>query len=110
MLPEDINLPRNPLTNWMARHWLRFFGWANWGYTGSSTEGGLLQVEPRANRFGRSGLLNQAAFVLSGPLLPRRLKIAREFERQARLVAGRQIGRTANQPRNLLGQGVKHFS
>ena len=70
VLPEDINLPPNPLTNWMARHRLRFFGWADWGYTGSSTGGGLLRVEPRANRFGRSGVLNQAAFVLERTLAP----------------------------------------
>jgi hypothetical protein len=71
VLPEDINLPPNPLTNWMARHRLRFFGWGDWGYTGSSTEAGLLQVEPRANRFGRSGLGELASRLRVGdPTLP----------------------------------------
>ena len=65
-LPQEIRLtgtliPPNALTDWGAAHRLRFFGWANGGYTGSSTGEGLLEVEPRANRFGNSWLLNQAA-------------------------------------------------
>jgi hypothetical protein len=70
--PEDINLgslsPPNALTNWGAAHNLRFFGWANGGYSWSSTGTGLLAVEPRMNRFGDAWLLDQAAFVLERPL------------------------------------------
>jgi hypothetical protein len=61
--PEDIKLPPNPVTRWTAERNLRFFGWMNGGYTGSSTGQGLLNVEPRANRFGDAWLLNQAAVV-----------------------------------------------
>ncbi len=73
VLPEDINLtgsviPPNKLTSWGAAHNLRFFGWANSGYTWSSTGTGLLDVEPRANRFGDAFLLDQAAFVLERKL------------------------------------------
>lgn len=69
VLPEAIRLtgslvPPNAVTDWGAAHRLRFFGWANGGYTGSSTGYGLLAVEPRANRFGDTWLLNQTAFVL----------------------------------------------
>jgi hypothetical protein len=72
-LPEQIKLtwsliPPNPLTDWGAAHKLRFFGWANGGYTWSSTGSGLLDVEPRANRFGNEWLLDQAAFVLERTL------------------------------------------
>ncbi len=58
VLPEDINV-----TGWGALHHLRFFGWANGGYTWSSTGTGLLNVEPRENRFGDAFLLDQATFV-----------------------------------------------
>jgi len=73
VLPEHIRLtgsliPPNALTDWAAAHRLRFFGWANGGYTGSSTGEGLLEVEPRANRFGDAWLLNQSAFVLERTL------------------------------------------
>lgn len=73
--PEDIepfatSLLRNSLTDWTAEHHLRFFGWANGGYTQSSTGEGLLAVEPRANRFGDTWLLNQGAFVLERTLVP----------------------------------------
>ena len=74
VLPQDIRLtesliPPNAITNWGAAHRLRFFGWANGGYTGSSTGEGLLKVEPRANRFGDTWLLNQTAFVLERTLV-----------------------------------------
>ncbi len=73
VLPEDIAvlrslIPPNRLMKWGAAHHLRFFGWANGGYTWSSTGTGLLNVEPRANRFGDAWLLNQAAFVLERKL------------------------------------------
>ena len=72
-LPEQIKftgslIPPNPLTDWASKHRLRFFGWANGGYTWSSTGTGLLRVEPRANRFGDAFLLDQAAFVLERTL------------------------------------------
>src|SRR5215469_1659908 len=68
-LPEEIALvgpilPANTVTDWGAAHRLRFFGWANGGYTWSSSGNGLLAVEPRENRFGDAWLLNQSAFVL----------------------------------------------
>ncbi|MBV8071406.1 MAG: outer membrane beta-barrel protein [Acidobacteriaceae bacterium] len=67
-LPEQIKLPPNPLTDWTADNGLRFFGWVEGGYSSSSTGTGLLDVEPRMNRFGDAFLLNQAALVLERPL------------------------------------------
>ena len=69
VLPENIRLsgsllPPNRLADWGAAHRLRFFGWANGGYTWSSAGTGLLNVEPRANRFGNAFLVDQVAFVL----------------------------------------------
>jgi len=74
-LPEDIDLlgnsfQSNALTEWTAEHQLRFFGWANGGYTEASTGEGVLAIEPRANRFGDGWELNQAAFVLEKTLVP----------------------------------------
>jgi Putative beta-barrel porin-2, OmpL-like. bbp2 len=73
VLPEDIRLvgsaiPSNALTEWGSAHRLRFFGWANGGYTWSSSGTGLLRVEPRMNRFGDAWLLDQSAFVLERTL------------------------------------------
>lgn len=62
-LPEDIRLMK-----WGTDHMLRFFGWADGGYTWSSAGSGLLRVEPRANRFGDAWLLNQGAFVMERTL------------------------------------------
>jgi hypothetical protein len=70
VLPEQIELASSPVTQWAAGHDLRFFGWANGGYTWSSTGTGLLDVEPRANRFGDAWLFNQGAFVLERTLNP----------------------------------------
>jgi hypothetical protein len=72
-LPEDIKLPdsfitNNALTNWGTSHRLRLFGWVDGGYTWSSSASGLLNVEPRVNRFGNAFLLNQATFVLERTL------------------------------------------
>jgi len=64
VLPENVKLPPNPVTRWTTDRNLRLFGWINGGYTGSSTGHGLLNIEPRANRFGDAWLLNQAALVL----------------------------------------------
>jgi len=68
VLPEQVAFPSNPVSEWAADHDLRFFGWANGGYTWSSTGTGLLEVEPRANRFGDAWLLDQAALVVERPL------------------------------------------
>lgn len=68
VLPEDIKLPQNKSTDWTKAHNLRFFGWANGGYTWSSTGSGLLEIEPRTNRFGDAFLVNQAALVVERPL------------------------------------------
>ena len=75
VLPEDIKLvgsvfPANAVTDWAASQRLRFFGWANGGYTWASTGSGLLAVEPRENRFGNEWLLDQTAFVLERTLAP----------------------------------------
>ena len=72
-LPEDIKLPEsfitnNALTNWGKAHRLRFFGWVDGGYTWSSAGSGLLNVEPRENRFGNAFLLDQATFVFERTL------------------------------------------
>jgi putative OmpL-like beta-barrel porin-2 len=72
-LPEDIKLPEsfitnNALTNWGTAHRLRLFGWVDGGYTWSSSGTGLLNVEPRENRFGDAFLLNQATFVFERTL------------------------------------------
>ena len=64
VLPENVELSPNPVTQWTTDHNLRFFGWADGGYTGSSTGEGLLEIEPRANRFGNAWLLSQGAVVL----------------------------------------------
>ena len=71
--PEDIRLtdwliPANALTTWGATHNVRFFGWANGGYSWSSTGTGLLAVEPRMNRFSDAWLLDQAALVVERTL------------------------------------------
>lgn len=73
--PEDIKLLGSyflpiALARWTTGHHLRFFGWANGGYTRSSTGEGLLAIEPRANRFGDTWLLNQTAFVVEKTLIP----------------------------------------
>src|SRR5271166_1795455 len=52
VLPENIKpfgtlFVPNALTEWAAEHCVRFFGWANGGYTQSSTGEGLLAIEPR---------------------------------------------------------------
>ena len=72
-LPQDIELPasfitNNALTNWGKARRLRLFGWVNGGYTWSSSGSGLLNVEPRENRFGDAFLLNQAAVVFERTL------------------------------------------
>jgi len=73
VLPENIKLTEslvspNAVTDWAAAHRLRFFGWANGGYTWSSIGSGLLRVEPRENRFGDEWIVDQAAFVLERTL------------------------------------------
>jgi putative OmpL-like beta-barrel porin-2 len=72
-LPEDIKLPEsfitdNALTNWGRAHRMRLFGWVDGGYTWSSSGSGLLNIEPRENRFGDAFLLNQATFVFERTL------------------------------------------
>lgn len=73
--PEDIQpigsflLPK-ALREWTGGQHLRFFGWLSGGYTASSTGEGLLAVEPRADRFGDTWLVNQAGFVLERTLDP----------------------------------------
>lgn len=72
-LPEDIKLPdsfitNNALTNWGRARRLRLFGWVDGGYTWSSAGSGLLNIEPRENRFGDAFLLNQATLVFERTL------------------------------------------
>jgi len=47
---------------------IRSFGWIESGYTGSTSGSGLLNVQPRQNRFGDAVLLNQIGYVLQKPL------------------------------------------
>ena len=47
---------------------IRVFGWAETGYTGSSSGSGLLSVQPRLNRFGDEFLFNELGFVIQKPL------------------------------------------
>jgi len=73
VLPEQIRLvgsviPSSALTKWGSDHRLRFFGWANGGFTWADSGTGLLRVEPRMNRYSDAWLLNQAAFVLERTL------------------------------------------
>ena len=75
VLPEDIILPGfllppSALREWAAGQRLRVFGWIDGGYTVSSTGKGLLEVEPRPNRFGQNWLLNQGAIVFERTLDP----------------------------------------
>jgi hypothetical protein len=47
---------------------IRSFGWLETGYTGATSGSGLLDVQPRQNRFGNAVLLNQIGFALQKPL------------------------------------------
>lgn len=56
------------LQSWFGDTGIRTFGWIEGGYTGASTGSGLLNVQPRQNRFGNEFLLNQIGLVLQKPL------------------------------------------
>lgn len=56
------------LKNVLEDHGIRAFGWAEGGYTYSSTGPGLLAVEPRQNRFGDQFLFDQLGLVIQKPL------------------------------------------
>ncbi|RPI89922.1 MAG: hypothetical protein EHM42_02205 [Planctomycetaceae bacterium] len=56
------------LQNLFGDSGIRMFGWIEGGYTGASTGSGLLNVQPRQNRFGNEFLLNQIGLVLQKPL------------------------------------------
>ena len=56
------------LNSWFSGNELRTFGWAEVGYSGSSSGSGLLSVQPRLNRFGNQFLFNQLGFALQKPL------------------------------------------
>ncbi len=47
---------------------IRSFGWLETGYTGATSGSGLLNVQPRQNRFGDAVLLNQIGFAIQKPL------------------------------------------
>ena len=73
MLPEQIQIigpliPPNEITDWGTEQRLKLFGWAEGGYTGASTGTGLLNIEPKMNRYGNSWLFNQGALVLERTL------------------------------------------
>ena len=52
---------------------IRTFGWIDSGYTGTTSGSGMLNVQPRQNRYGDAVLLNQIGFVLQKPLRQDRL-------------------------------------
>jgi hypothetical protein len=54
---------------------IRAFGWAEAGYTSSSTGSGLLATQPRQNRFGNELLFNQFGLVIQKPLQQDRFDI-----------------------------------
>ncbi len=47
---------------------IRSFGWLETGYTGATSGSGLLNVQPRQNRFGNAVLLDQIGFAIQKPL------------------------------------------
>ncbi len=63
------------LDSWFSGNDLRTFGWAEAGYSGSSSGNGLLSVQPRQNRFGNQFLFNQLGFALQKPLEQDRFNI-----------------------------------
>jgi len=68
--PIGSSLLPDAVMDWAVGHRLRVFGWLTGGYTASSTGEGLLAIAPRANRFGDTWLVDQAAFVLQKTLDP----------------------------------------
>lgn len=68
-VPEDVKpFGDTPLGQWAKERNLRAYGWTNMGYTYSSTGPGILNVEPRENRFGNEFIVNETAFVLEKTL------------------------------------------
>ncbi len=73
-LPDDIKLFENTaFGECMKCNRLRVFGWADSGYTYSSTGHDPLTVQPRENRFGDEFLVNQLAVVIERQLDPEKL-------------------------------------
>ncbi len=52
---------------------IRTFGWIESGYTGTTSGSGMLNVQPRQNRYGNAVLLDQIGLVLQKPLRQDRL-------------------------------------
>lgn len=70
-----ILMDRFGLGSILSDRGMRTFGWIEGGYTGSSSNKGLLSVETRQNRFGNEFLLNQIGLVLQKPLEQDRFNI-----------------------------------
>jgi hypothetical protein len=58
---DQVGILRDALgaSDWLDERNLRLLGWAEMGYTGSSSGSGLLATQPRQNRFGNEFLFNQ---------------------------------------------------
>src|SRR5207245_2927287 len=71
--PENVKLimDHTSVGDFLKERGIRLYGWADAGYTYSSTGPGSLAVEPRENRFGNEFLVNQLAVVLEKPLDPK---------------------------------------
>lgn len=68
--PQDVKLfmDHTALGRFLESHGTRVYGWLDMGYTPSSSGSGLMNVEPRENRFGNEFLVNQMAVDLEHPL------------------------------------------
>jgi hypothetical protein len=67
VLPENTKILSSFLPN-LEDHRLRVYGWANMGYTFSTSGSGIMPVEPRENRFGNEFVVNQTAIVVERTL------------------------------------------
>jgi hypothetical protein len=67
---DQVGLLKNGLglAPWLDEHAIRLFGWAEAGYTGSSSGSGIMAVQPRQNRYGNEFLFDQLGLVLQKPL------------------------------------------
>jgi hypothetical protein len=66
-LPENVKLFGTLLPDCKGNG-IQIYGWADVGYTYSSTGSGLLAVQPRENRFGNEFTVNQLAVVIEKKL------------------------------------------
>lgn len=68
-MPENVKFFGEFMPNCCGHaNGIHVYGWADMGYTYSSTGGGLLAVQPREHRFGNEFLVSQLAVVLEKKL------------------------------------------